>query len=145
MPWRLAIVRYVLQWRKKSLSGYRPGAFSSCTGIFQTSGKRDSSKVSSSSRQVSSWESNKTWWGYLEAPPASPCGDAPEKRSPRSSSAKTSDWKLNPNLVPLPKASDTLASSGLHLFILFLFFFLFLNPHCELGRRQCRSYVKSCF
>lgn len=40
-------------------SMYPPGAFSSSTGIFQTSGSRDRSRVSSSSRQVSSWESRK--------------------------------------------------------------------------------------
>lgn len=40
---------------------HQPGAFSSCTGIFHTSGSKDSSRVSSSSRQVSSWQDkNKT-------------------------------------------------------------------------------------
>lgn len=45
---------------------YPPGAFSSRTGIFQTSGSKDRSKVSSSSRQVSSWECRKTQCCYLE-------------------------------------------------------------------------------
>lgn len=44
---------------------YLRGAFSSWTGIFQTSGSRDSSSVSSSSRQVSSWEWDQTHWCYL--------------------------------------------------------------------------------
>lgn len=43
-----------------------PGAFSSRTGIFQTSGSKDRSSVSSSSRQVSSCECSKTQRCYLE-------------------------------------------------------------------------------
>lgn len=75
MPLQLGSVRYVrlpstLTWT--SICGYWPGAFSSCTGIFHTSGRRDSSRVSSSSRQVNSWECNKTHWGYLESSPCLP-------------------------------------------------------------------------